>query len=74
MLYPLSYEGLPCTFAQHDGRVLVRRARAGCLAPDGLCRTCAACRGPAVNTALTRGADCTASCVGSRAGGRGATR
>jgi hypothetical protein len=47
MLYPLSYEGLRCTFAQHGGRVLVRRARAGCLAPDGLCRTCAACREPA---------------------------
>ena len=44
MLYPLSYEGLRCAFAQHGGRVLVRRARAGCLAPDGLCRTCAACR------------------------------
>jgi hypothetical protein len=28
-LYPLSYEGLLCTFAQHGGRVLVRRARAG---------------------------------------------
>jgi hypothetical protein len=25
MLYPLSYEGLRCRFAQHDGRVLVRR-------------------------------------------------
>jgi hypothetical protein len=47
MLYPLSYEGLRCTFAQHGGRVLVHRARAGCLVPDGLCRTCAACRGPA---------------------------
>jgi hypothetical protein len=47
MLYPLSYEGLRCTFAQHGGRVMVRRARAGCLAPDGLCRTCAACREPA---------------------------
>jgi hypothetical protein len=47
MLYPLSYEGLRCTFAQHGGWVLVRRARVGCLAPDGLCRTCAACRGPA---------------------------
>jgi hypothetical protein len=47
MLYPLSYEGLCCTFAQHGGRVLVRRTRAGCLAPDGLCRTCAACRGSA---------------------------
>ncbi len=45
--YPLSYEGPRCTFAQHDGRLLVRRARAGCLAPDGLCRTCAACREPA---------------------------
>jgi hypothetical protein len=47
MLYPLSYEGPRCTFAQQGGRVLVRRARAGCLAPDGLCRTCAACREPA---------------------------
>ncbi len=47
MLYPLSYEGLRRTFAQHGGRVLVRWARAGCLAPDGLCRTCAACRGAA---------------------------
>jgi hypothetical protein len=47
MLYPLSYEGLHCAFAQHGGCVLVRRARAGCLAPDGLCRTCAACREPA---------------------------
>jgi len=27
--------------------VWVRLARAGCLAPDGLCRICAACRGPA---------------------------
>ena len=27
MLYPLSYEGLRCTFAQHGGRVLVHRAR-----------------------------------------------
>jgi hypothetical protein len=26
---------------------LVRRARAGCLAADGLCRTCAACHEPA---------------------------
>jgi hypothetical protein len=38
MLYPLSYEGLRCTFAQHAGQVLVRRVRAGCLAPDGLRR------------------------------------
>ena len=48
MLYPLSYESLPCVFAQHAGRVLVRRARAGCLAPDGLRRICAACRGTSV--------------------------
>jgi hypothetical protein len=47
MLYPLSYEGLRCAFAQHGGRVLVRRTRAGCLVPDGLCRTCAARREPA---------------------------
>jgi hypothetical protein len=46
MLYPLSYEGLACVFAQRAGRVLVRRTRVGCLALDGLCRTCAACRGP----------------------------
>ncbi|MGB8199218.1 MAG: hypothetical protein WCF33_05915, partial [Pseudonocardiaceae bacterium] len=47
MLYPLSYEGLRCAFTQHAGQVSVRWARAGYLAPDGLCRTCAACRGPA---------------------------
>jgi hypothetical protein len=47
MLYPLSYEGLACVFAQRAGRVLVRRTRVGCLALDGLCRTCAACRGSA---------------------------
>jgi hypothetical protein len=47
MLYPLSYEGLRRPFAQHAGRVLVRWARAGCVVPDGLCRICAACDGPA---------------------------
>ena len=46
MLYPLSYAGLRCTFVQRR-KVMVRRARAGCLAPDGLCRTNAACREPA---------------------------
>ncbi len=46
MLYPLSYEGLTCTFALDTGRVSVRWARACYLAPDGLCRTCAACRVP----------------------------
>jgi hypothetical protein len=51
MLYPLSYEGLACTFAQHAGRVLIRWTRVGCLTPDGLCRTCAVCRGPAFTTA-----------------------
>jgi hypothetical protein len=70
MLYPLSYEGLRCTFAQHGGRVLVHRAWAGCLVPDGLCRTCAACRGPASHHRPTRGADCTAGGVELRAGGR----
>jgi hypothetical protein len=44
MLYPLSYEGLRCTFAQDAGQVSVRWARAGYLRPNGLCRTCAACR------------------------------
>jgi hypothetical protein len=44
MLYPLSYEGLACTFALDTGRVSVRWARACYLAPNGLCRTCAACR------------------------------
>jgi hypothetical protein len=44
MLYPLSYEGLPCLFAQQAGQVWVSQGRAGCLAPDGLCRICAACR------------------------------
>jgi hypothetical protein len=47
MLYPLSYEGLRCPFALDTGRVSVRWARAGYLAPDGLCRTCAACSEPA---------------------------
>ena len=46
MLYPVSYEGLRCASAQHAGQVPTRQARAGCLAPDGLCRTCAACPGP----------------------------
>jgi hypothetical protein len=45
MLYPVSDEGLSCTFALHTGRVSVRWARACYLAPDGLCRsTCAARR------------------------------
>ena len=44
MLYPLSYEGLACTFAQHAGPVLIRWTRAGYLASDGLCPTCAAYR------------------------------
>ncbi len=44
MLYPLSYEGLACTFAQDAGRVSLRWAGAGYLGPDGLRRTCAACR------------------------------
>ena len=70
MLYPLSYEGLRCPFAQHGGRVLVRRARAGGLVPDGLCHACAACRGQLLTTAPTRGADCTAGGVEPRAGGR----
>jgi hypothetical protein len=47
MLYPLSYEGLACTFAQRAERVPVGWARAGYPVPDVLCCTCAACRGPA---------------------------
>jgi hypothetical protein len=34
MLYPLSYEGLACTFAQHAGQVSFRWAWAGYLASD----------------------------------------
>ena len=60
MLYPLSYEGLLYAFAQHAGECRSVGAGAGCLAPDGLCRTCAACRERLVSTASTRGADCTA--------------
>jgi hypothetical protein len=45
MLYPLSCEGLRCPFAQHAGRVSVRRAPGWLPRADGLCRTCAACRG-----------------------------
>jgi hypothetical protein len=47
MLYPLSYEGLACLFAQHAGCLSVRGFEVSCLVPDGLCRTCAACRRPA---------------------------
>jgi hypothetical protein len=50
MLYPLSYEGLTCVFAQHAGQVSAYQAWAGCLAPDGLCRTCAACCVSAIST------------------------
>jgi hypothetical protein len=56
MLYPLSYEGLCCAFAQHAGRISVRGARVGYLAPDGLCRTCTACRGPASDHRLRHAA------------------
>jgi len=60
MLYPLSYEGLACPFAQHAGQVSVCRDRAGCLASNGLCRTCAACRRPTTQLpVLACGADCT---------------
>ena len=38
MLYPLSYEGLTCTFVLDTGRVSVCWVRACHLAPDGLCR------------------------------------
>ncbi len=30
MLYPLSYEGLPCTFIQHAGRSVTLRTGATC--------------------------------------------
>ncbi|MEA2959265.1 MAG: hypothetical protein QOJ58_5018 [Alphaproteobacteria bacterium] len=61
MLYPLSYEGLRCTFTQDVRLVAGRRARAGYLAPGGSCRTCAACRRPASDHhPPPRGADCTA--------------
>ena len=70
MLYPLSYEGLVCPFAQLAGRILVRRGRVGCLAPDGLCHTCAAYRNQRLITSpyaasIVRGA------AESRSGGRG---
>jgi hypothetical protein len=67
MLYPLSYEGLRCAFVQHAGRVLVRRARAGCLPQT----VCAASVPRAVDehltTASTRGVDCTVGDFGPRA-------
>jgi hypothetical protein len=47
MLYPLSYEGLRCTFAQHARPVACRWAQAGYLVPHGLCRTYASHRGSA---------------------------
>jgi hypothetical protein len=61
MLYPLSYEGLACTFAQRAGQVSVGWVRAGYPGPNVLCRICAACRGPASDPPpRTHGADCTA--------------
>jgi hypothetical protein len=71
MLYPLSYEGLACTFAQHAGQVSVRWARAGYLVPDGLRRV------PSdqfLSTAPTRGAECTAGAARSSLQGRGRSR
>jgi hypothetical protein len=71
MLYPLSYEGLRCTFAQHGGRVLVRWARLAA----SFQTVCAASVPRAVDQLLltvpTRGADCTASGAEPGAGGRG---
>jgi hypothetical protein len=55
MLYPLSYEGLCCMFAQRVGRVLVRWAREDYPASNGLCRVPCDRLLP---TAPTRGADC----------------
>jgi hypothetical protein len=70
MLYPLSYEGLACTFAQHAGRIVVRWL--GLAA--SLQTVCAAPVPRAVDqllaTAPTRAADCTAGGVELRAGGR----
>ena len=47
MLYPLSYEGLRISLPSMAGGSWSMGLGAGCLAPDGLCRTCAACREPA---------------------------
>lgn len=65
MLYPLSCEGLACTFAQHAGRGSVRWARVDYPARA---RVCAACRGPASDhrpDIPICGTDCTAGGGGS---------
>ena len=69
MLYPLSYEGLPCTFVQRAGQVVARWL--GLAA--SLQTVCAAPVPRAVDQLLaaapTHGADCTAGGVEPRAGG-----
>ena len=49
MLYPLSYEGLPCTFAQRAGRILIRWTRVATSRPT----VCAAPVPRAVGRLLT---------------------
>jgi hypothetical protein len=60
MLYPLSYEGLTCTFAPHAGQVSVRWARASYLSSDGMCRVPS---GPASAHRPDTRADCTGGCA-----------
>jgi hypothetical protein len=74
MLYPLSYGGLRCMFAQHVGRL----RSVGLGQATSLPTVCAAAVpravGPLLIGAPTRGADYTARGGGSRVGDRGATR
>jgi hypothetical protein len=65
MLYPLSYEGLRRTFAQHAGLVSCRWARAGYLVPTACAAPMPRAVGQRPTTAPARGADYTASGSGS---------
>ncbi len=74
MLYPLSYEGLRCTFALY--RASLRPLGSGLL-PRSRRSVPHLCRVPCdqlLTNASTRGADCTADSAVSRVRGRGATR
>jgi hypothetical protein len=67
MLYPLSYEGLLCVFAQHDGRVLSIKIGLAASLPTVCAAPVPRAARRRLTTALTRGADCTAGGVELRA-------
>jgi hypothetical protein len=74
MLYPLSYEGLPCVFAQHAVLVLFRRVGLAASLPT----VCAAPVPRVVKQGLNYCSDTRCRLYGgscpAKAGGRGSTR